>query len=239
MTGGAEPPQKRLSNRNFRTFGRDSASTMGTPMNASTLAGPARPTLRIRGTEYPILLPTVRDPRLHLACVIISLQVLGQTAFGFQLSIAQILVSLADVRADRVRDHLSPPTGDHVAGERAPDGQRRRVHPARAGHAARGLVEPQRLVDLRRDGRGLDPLEARDPDPRAPHLQPVELRPRALLRAARPDAADPLAFWWGPMSPWMVLALAIILVGAFAILSGCTCSRSPSPSGSRSPSESR
>src|SRR4029077_9776195 len=53
-----------------------------------------RPTVRIRGTEYPVLLPTVRDPRLHLAFVIVSLQVLGQTAFGFQLSIAQILVSL-------------------------------------------------------------------------------------------------------------------------------------------------
>ena len=25
--------------------------------------------------------------------------------------------------------------------------------------------------------------------------------------------ADPLAFWWGPMSPWMVLALAIIVAG--------------------------
>ena len=37
-----------------------------------------------------------------------------------------------------------------------------------------------------------------------------------LLGATR---ADPLAFWWGPMSPWMALALVIILVGAFAILS--------------------
>ena len=34
-----------------------------------------------------------------------------------------------------------------------------------------------------------------------------------------PGRADPLALWWGPMSPWMVLALAIILVGALVILS--------------------
>jgi len=32
----------------------------------------------------------VRDPRLHLAGVIVSLQVLGQVAFDFRLSIAQI-----------------------------------------------------------------------------------------------------------------------------------------------------
>jgi hypothetical protein len=54
----------------------------------------SRPALTIRGTRYPVLLPTVRDPRLHLAAVIVTLQVLGQTAFGFQLSIAQILVAL-------------------------------------------------------------------------------------------------------------------------------------------------
>ncbi len=41
-----------------------------------------------------MLLPSIRDPRLHLAAVIISLQVLGQVAFDFRLSIAQILVSL-------------------------------------------------------------------------------------------------------------------------------------------------
>ena len=39
--------------------------------------------------------PTLRDPRLHLAAIIVTLQVLGQVAFDFQLSIAQILVSLA------------------------------------------------------------------------------------------------------------------------------------------------
>ena len=189
-------------------------------MNASTLADPARPTLRIRGTEYPILLPTVSDPRLHLAFVIISFQVLGQVAFGFQLSIAQILVSLADMRGDRVRDHLSPATRDHVAGERAPDRERCRLRPPRAGHRARRLVEPERLVDLRRHGRGIASLEARDPDSRTSRLQPVELRTRALLRAARlPRTPIRSRFWWGPMSPWMMLALAIILVGAFAILS--------------------
>ena len=33
-----------------------------------------------------------------------------------------------------------------------------------------------------------------------------------------PERADPLEFWWGPMSAWMALALAIIVVGGFAIL---------------------
>ena len=50
--------------------------------------------LAIRGTHYPIVLPSVRDPRLHLAAVIVSLQVLGQVAFDFRLSIAQILIAI-------------------------------------------------------------------------------------------------------------------------------------------------
>src|SRR3989440_7300037 len=48
----------------------------------------------IAGRRYPLLLPTLRDPRLHLAAVIVSLQVLGQTVLGFELSIAQILASV-------------------------------------------------------------------------------------------------------------------------------------------------
>ena len=49
----------------------------------------------IRGTPYPIVLPKLKDPRLHLAATIVSLQVIGQVGFHFRLSIAQILVSLA------------------------------------------------------------------------------------------------------------------------------------------------
>src|SRR5437763_5092202 len=52
------------------------------------------PALRIRGASYPVLLPKLGDARLHLAAVIISLQVLGQVAFDFRLSIAQILIAL-------------------------------------------------------------------------------------------------------------------------------------------------
>src|SRR5437899_7180495 len=48
----------------------------------------------IRGTTYPVVLPKLRDPRLHLAATITSLQVLGQVAFHFRVSIAQILISL-------------------------------------------------------------------------------------------------------------------------------------------------
>src|SRR5215218_8033815 len=97
----------------------------------------------------------------------------------------------ADVRRARGRDRLPPPARDHVAGERAPDRQRRRLHPPRGWDGARRLVEHARLVDLRRDGRRLPALEAPDPVPRPPHLQPVEPRARPLFPAPRPRARRP------------------------------------------------
>ena len=50
-----------------------------------------------------------------------------------------------------------------------------------------------------------------------------------------PERADPLAFWWGPLSPWLVLALVLIVGGGLAILAGSGSSWSPSRSGSRLP----
>src|SRR6266576_641758 len=63
-------------------------------MSEHAAPAPSGRTLTIRGSAYPLLLPKLSDPRLHLAAVITSLQVLGQAAFHFRLSVAQILLSL-------------------------------------------------------------------------------------------------------------------------------------------------
>ena len=54
-----------------------------------------RRTITIRGREYPVLGPSIRDPRLHVAAVLLTLQVLGQTVLNFRLSVVQILICLA------------------------------------------------------------------------------------------------------------------------------------------------
>ena len=92
---------------------------------------------RIAGRRYPLMLPSLGDPRLHIAAVVVSLQVLGQTALGFDLSIAQILVALADLRGDRGRHHLPGPAGARLACQRAAHGQRRRSDPQGPRHRAR------------------------------------------------------------------------------------------------------
>ncbi|HEY3084346.1 MAG TPA: hypothetical protein VGK28_02720 [Candidatus Dormibacteraeota bacterium] len=63
-------------------------------MRYPTMAGRRR-TVKIRGREYPVLGPSIRDPRLHVAAVLLTLQLLGQTVLNFRLSVAQILICLA------------------------------------------------------------------------------------------------------------------------------------------------
>ncbi len=61
---------------------------------AAAAQRPRRRTVRIGGRDYLVLLPSIRDPRLHVAVVLLTLQALGQTVLGFRLSVAQILASL-------------------------------------------------------------------------------------------------------------------------------------------------
>ena len=55
---------------------------------------PAPRTLTIGATAYPLILPNIRDPRLHVAAVIITVHVLGQVGLGFRVSVPQILAAI-------------------------------------------------------------------------------------------------------------------------------------------------
>src|SRR5919107_1591587 len=51
-------------------------------------------TLTVAGGTYPLVLPSIRDPRLHVAAVIITIHVLGQVGLGFRVSVPQILAAM-------------------------------------------------------------------------------------------------------------------------------------------------
>src|SRR5262245_38649335 len=51
-------------------------------------------TLTLRGATYPLVLPNVRDPRLHVASVIITVHLLGQTGLHFWVSVPQVLAAI-------------------------------------------------------------------------------------------------------------------------------------------------
>ncbi|HEV7134344.1 MAG TPA: FG-GAP-like repeat-containing protein [Gaiellaceae bacterium] len=172
----------------------------------------------IRGTSYPVLLPTVRDPRLHLAATITSLQVLGQVAFHFRLSIAQILISLGTCAVIEVaialwKQHLimwpasALLTGNGVAfvlrvpGTQHGDWWSLRgwwIFVATAG----GALLSKHVIKWRGE-----------------HIfNPSNIGLVVVFLALGRTRVEPLDFWWGPMSWWMALALVIIVTGGFTIL---------------------
>src|SRR3954466_5263342 len=187
-------------------------------MSAQAAPAPGGLTLSVRGAKYPVVLPKLSDPRLHLAATITSLQVIGQVGFHFQLSIAQIVISLATcavleiaIAARRQHVLLWPAsallTGNGVAFVlRAPGTAHGDWWSVRgwwifAGTAAVALLSKHVLV-----WRG------------AHIFNPSNIGLVICFLALGRTRAAPLDFWWGPMSPWLVLAPAGIVAGGFLIL---------------------
>ena len=183
----------------------------------AALAAEHRPAAR--GRTYSIVLPSIRDPRLHLAAVIVSLQILGQVAFDFRLSIAQILISIGTCAVLELwivlrRQHaLVWPasallTGNGVAfvlrvpGTEHGDWWSTQGWWIFAGTAAVALLSKY-VIRFR-----------------GSHVfNPSNFGLVLCFLLLGPGRVEPLDFWWGPMSPALALALAIIVVGGFAILS--------------------
>ncbi|HTR34166.1 MAG TPA: hypothetical protein VMH47_09830, partial [Gaiellaceae bacterium] len=173
----------------------------------------------IRGTTYPIVLPKLRDPRLHLAATIISLQVLGQVAFDFKLSISQILISLAtcaviefSITFYRQRVIMWPAsallTGNGVAFVlRVPGTQ----------HGDWWSFHGWWIYLATSAGSLLSKYVIKW---HGEHIfNPSNIGLVAVFLILGRTKVEPLDFWWGPMSWWMVLALVIIVAGGFLILS--------------------
>ncbi|HEX9416994.1 MAG TPA: RnfABCDGE type electron transport complex subunit D [Gaiellaceae bacterium] len=174
--------------------------------------------LLIRGRSYPVVLPTLKDPRLHLAAVIVSLQVLGQVAFDFRLSIAQILIAVGTCGVLELaiafwREHvvLWPAsallTGNGVAfilrvqGTEHGDWWSTRGWWIFAATAAVSLLSKY-VIKLRGE-----------------HIfNPSNIGLVICFLALGSSRVEPLDFWWGPLSVWMVVALVIIVGGGLAIL---------------------
>jgi Na+-translocating ferredoxin:NAD+ oxidoreductase RnfD subunit len=187
-------------------------------VSAQAAPAPGGLTLSVRGAKYPVVLPKLSDPRLHLAATITSLQVIGQVGFHFQLSIAQILISLATcavlemaIAARRQHVLLWPAsallTGNGVAfvlrvpGTAHGDWWSVRGWWIFAVTAAVALLSKHVLV-----WRG------------AHIFNPSNIGLVICFLTLDRTRAAPLDFWWGPMSPWLVVALVVIVGGGFAIL---------------------
>ncbi len=175
--------------------------------------------IALRGTSYPVVLPKLRDPRLHLAVTITSLQVLGQVAFHFRISIAQILLCLGTCA---VIELVLTFRNQHVI-----------MWPASAMLTGSGVAFVLRLPSNHHgdwwslNGWWIYAATAAGAllskyviKWRGEHIfNPSNIGLVVVFLVLGRTRVEPLDFWWGPMSWWMALALIIIVTGGFAILS--------------------
>ncbi len=178
---------------------------------------PRKPSLHLFGRDYPVLLPSIRDPRLHVAAVLLTLQVLGQTVLDFRLSVAQILVCLAvgalfefGVSFFKDKVILWPASGLLTGNSTA---FILRVPGTLHGDwwSLHGIWIFIGVVALSMASKYLIRWKGR-------HIfNPSNLGLVAAFVALGPQFTEPQDLWWIPLGPWMYLTYTILIIGGLLI----------------------
>ena len=186
---------------------------------AEPVRRPARKprSVRLWGRDYAVLLPSIRDPRLHVAAVLLTLQVLGQTVLDFRLSVAQILICLATgaliefvVGFFKDRVIMWPASGLLTGNStafilRVPGtfhGQWWSTHGIWIFVGVVTFAMASKYV-IRWKGRHI--------------FNPSNLALVLAFVALGPQYTEPQDLWWIPMGPWMIVTYAILIGGGLLI----------------------
>jgi hypothetical protein len=186
----------------------------GTLVDASLVTGR---TLTLRGTSYPLVLPNARDPRLHVAAVIITIHVLGQLGLHFQVSVPQILAAILTCAILEVALTFRQ--------------SRAFVWPASAMLTGSGVALIFRLVGTPLDDHwstygwevfagvaGFSLLTKYVIRYRGSHVfNPSNIGLVIAFVVLGTSRVEPLDFWWAPLNAWMIAAYGVILVGGLLI----------------------
>ncbi len=176
-------------------------------------------TVRLGARDYPVILPNWRDTRLHLAAVIISIHVLGQTSFGFRVSVPQILSAIFTCAVIEVVWTFYQ--------------DRKIVWPASAMLTGSGVALILRLVSMQRGDHwswqgweifalvaGFSLVSKYVIRWRGSHVfNPSNFGLVVAFLVLGSSIIEPLDFWWTPMSLWLALAYLLILLGGLMITS--------------------
>jgi Na+-translocating ferredoxin:NAD+ oxidoreductase RnfD subunit len=174
-------------------------------------------TLTLGGTAYPVVLPSVRDPRLHVAAVILTVHVFGQVGLGFQLSMPQLLAAMVTCAVIEVLLTFRQ--------------SRSIVWPASAMLTGSGVALIFRLVGTPPDDHwstygwyvfaavaGLSLLTKYVIRYRGSHIfNPSNIGLVVAFLVFGSSRAEPLDFWWAPLDIWMIAAYVVIIAGGLLI----------------------
>jgi hypothetical protein len=174
-------------------------------------------TLTFRGTRYPLILPSRRDPRLHVAAVIITVHVLGQVGLHFRVSVPQILAAI-----------LTAAILEIVLTFRQ---TRSLVWPASAMLTGSGVALILRVVGTPPDDpwntsswyvfaavAGFSLLTKYVIRYRGSHVfNPSNIGLVVTFLVLGSARVEPLDFWWAPLNIWMIAAYVVIIAGGLLI----------------------
>ena len=173
-------------------------------------------TLTFGGSSYPLVLPSIRDPRLHVAAVILTIHVLGQVGLGFAVSVPQIVAAILTCAVIEV-----------VLTFRQ---TRSFVWPASAMLTGSGVALILRVGTLPGDHwstsgwyvfaliAGLSLLTKYMIRYRGSHVfNPSNIGLVIAFIVLGSSRVEPLDFWWAPLDVWMIAAYAVIIAGGLLI----------------------
>jgi hypothetical protein len=176
-----------------------------------------RRAVRLFGREYTVILPSIRDPRLHVAAVLVTLQVLGQTVLGFRLSVAQILVCLATgaliefVVAFFKDSAIMWPASGLLTGNSAAFILRTPGTLHGQWWSTNGLWIFVGVVAISMASKYLIRWRGR-------HIfNPSNLGLVIAFVALGPKLTEPQDLWWIPPGPWLIVTYAVLVVGGLLI----------------------
>ncbi len=167
--------------------------------------------------SYPLILPNIRDPRLHVAAVIITIHVLGQVGLGFWVSVPQVLTAILTCAILEVAITFRQ--------------TKTFVWPASAMLTGSGVALILRVVGTPPDDRwstyalevfavvaGLSLLSKYVIRYRGSHVfNPSNVGLVVAFVVLGSTRVEPLDFWWAPLNGWMIAAYAVIIGGGLLI----------------------
>jgi len=190
-------------------------SVEGIGSTGPSTPAPAR-ALRIGERTYPIVLPKLRDSRLHVAAVVITIHTLGQVGLHFQVSVPQILAAVLTTAI----------IGVIVSFRQT----RSLVWPASAMLTGSGIALILRVPGTPNDhwtfykwwmfaGVAAFALLTKSLFRyRGSHLfNPSNLALVVTFLVLGSTRAEPLDFWWAPPNVWMITAYVVIIGGGLII----------------------
>jgi Na+-translocating ferredoxin:NAD+ oxidoreductase RnfD subunit len=168
-------------------------------------------------TSYPLILPNIRDPRLHVAAVVLTIHALGQIALGFRVSVPQILAAILTCAVIEIALTFRQ--------------SRAIVWPASAMLTGSGVALILRVVGTSATDpwstnawhvfavvAGLSLLSKYVIRYRGSHVfNPSNIGLVVAFVVLGSGRVEPLDIWWAPLGPAMIAAYAVILVGGLLI----------------------